>query len=72
MAADLLLSSLNTDGRVSRLSAALIVVERQTSKALASLFDVKSTLGLGIVAELRDPDGHVAKVNKIYPPTSFE
>lgn len=72
MAADLLLSSLNTDDRVSRLSAALIVVERQTSKALASLFDVKSTLGLGIVAELRDPDGHVAKVNKIYPPTSFE
>lgn len=72
MAADLLLSSLNTDGRVSRLSAALIVVERQTSKALASLFDVKCTLGLGIVAELRDPDGHVAKVNKIYPPTSFE
>ena len=48
LAADLLLSSLNTNLHVYQVSPALTVIEKQTAKALANLFGFKGTYAGGI------------------------
>ncbi|KAK5686033.1 Glutamate decarboxylase 2 [Elasticomyces elasticus] len=48
LAADLLLSSLNTNLHVFQVSPALTVIEKQTAKALAKLFGLKGTFAGGV------------------------
>lgn len=61
LAADLLLSSLNTNLHVFQVSPALTLIEKQTSKALATLFGLKGAHAGGI----SQPGGSAANQSSI-------
>ncbi|KAK4549249.1 hypothetical protein LTR36_007708 [Oleoguttula mirabilis] len=61
LAADLLLSSLNTNLHVYQVSPALTLIEKQTSKALAALFGLKRPFAGGV----SQPGGSAANMSSI-------